>query len=139
MNLEDRIKLSCRVSAAVITDEAAASNLYDETGSNALAHSIGAATTAAEFDDDLNPVEWRTWQQEFKCKILPNTSARKVTGTDGADYVYSYEVFLRKPRQAAFIPRENDTVHLTKKDGTINRDMRCIGFVTLRSWLKIWV
>lgn len=137
MNLEDRIKLSCRVDASVVTDEDGLSYVQDDEKRTIA--SASELDGGYEFDEDLNPVEWTEWQQEFKCKILPNTSARKVTGNDGADYVYSYEVFLRKPRQAAFIPRDNDIVHITKKDGTIDKDCRCIGFVTLRNWLKLWV
>lgn len=137
MNLEDRIRLSLQVSCSVVTDEDAVTHVSDEASNTVVANS--EINGDSEFDEDLNPVEYTEWQMEYKCKILPNTSARKIKGNDGADYVYSYEVFMRKPKQAAFIPRENSIVHITKKDGTIDRDCRCIGFVTLRNWLKLWV
>lgn len=90
-------------------------------------------------DEQLNPTETTEWLEVGKCKIIPNNSAAKISGHDGHDYSYSYTIFLRKPKSNDNIPRENDLVHITKKDGTIDKDIRVIGFVTLRNWLKLWL
>lgn len=104
-----------------------------------LSDRIRVTVIANATDEDLNPIERTEQQQEFKCKIIPNSSAKKVTGNDGLDYVYSYEVYMRMPKDKNLIPRENQVVHITKKDGTIDRDSRCIGFVTLRNWVRLWL
>lgn len=137
MNLEDRIKLNWKVDALLITDEDGTTYTTDE------AQKLLALTSdlqeEEDYDEELNPVARTEWQQQFKCKILPNSSASKVTSNDGKDYIYSYEVFMRKPKQLTLLPIENDLVHITKKDGTIDKDCRCIGFVTLRNWVKLWL
>ena len=104
-----------------------------------LSDIIRVTLVANATDEDLNPIEHTEQQQEFKCKIIPNSSAKKVTGNDGLDYVYSHEVYMRMPKDKNFIPRENQVVHITKKDGTIDCDSRCIGFVTLRNWVRLWL
>lgn len=104
-----------------------------------LSDRIRVTLVASATDEDLNPIEHTEQQQEFKCKIIPNSSAKKVTGNDGLDYVYSYEVYMRMPKDKNLIPRENQVVHITKKDGTIDCDSRCIGFVTLRNWVRLWL
>lgn len=74
----------------------------------------------------------------MKCKILPNSDARKIKGEDGEDYVYSYVIFLRKPRTGTY-PVQNDTIHIIKKDGSIDKFCKCRGFVTIKNYVKIWV
>lgn len=88
-------------------------------------------------DENLNEIETVSWVTLGKCLITPNTAARLTKGNDGKDYIYSYEVIMRKPKSD--IPRENDIIHIVKKDGTIDKECRVQGFVTLRNWLKIWV
>ena len=91
------------------------------------------------FDDELNPTCEQKWIEIGKCCITPNSSAQKVKGADGQEYVYSYLILLRRPKDKALIPREGDMVHITKKDGTIDKDCRVTGFVTLRNWIKLWL
>lgn len=139
MNLEDRIKLSISIDSSLIVDEDELTFCTEDERNTKLIAYKSESAYEGEYDDELNPVERNEWTQLFKCKILPNSSASKVTGNDGIDYSYSYEVFMRKPKQLAFLPRENDFVHIRKKDGTIDKECRCIGFVTLRNWVKLWL
>lgn len=90
-------------------------------------------------DERLNPIETRTIVNLGKCAIIQNSSAAKVKSNDGKDYIYSYVVYLRKPKRIDYIPKENDIIRITKKDGTIDKECRVVGFVTLKNWLKIWV
>ncbi len=79
------------------------------------------------------------WADLGKCVITPNSSAAKTRGNDGRDYIYAYEVYMRKPKDAGLIPRDNDIVRITKSDGSIDRECRVAGFVTLRNWVKLWL
>lgn len=78
-------------------------------------------------------------EMEFlaKCVILPNNESRQVRGKDGIVRDYSYVVFYRKVRGKE-IPTEEDIIHLTKKDGTVDTDCVVVGMVTLRNWVKVW-
>lgn len=104
-----------------------------------LSDKIQLIRIAITEDERLNPIETKVVVNLGKCAIVQNSSAAKVKSNDGKDYVYSYVVYLRKPKQHADIPKENDIIHMTKKDGTIDKECRVIGFVTLKNWLKIWV
>lgn len=88
-------------------------------------------------NENLNEVNLVEWIDLGKCLIMPNTSASKTKGNDGKEYIYSYEIILRKPKE--YIPKENDMIHIVKKDGTIDKVCKVSGFVTLRNWLKLWV
>lgn len=90
-------------------------------------------------DERLNPIEIKEVVNLGKCVIVQNSLAAKIKSNDGKDYVYSYVVYMRKPKHIDDIPKENDIIHITKKDGTIDKDCRVVGFVTLKNWLKIWV
>lgn len=102
-----------------------------------LADTIELGITTVSFDDELNEVENTNWILLGKCLITPNAAAKKVNGNDGKEYIYSHEIIMRKNKE--YIPKENDLVHIVKKDGTIDKTCRVVGFVTLRNWLKIWV
>lgn len=90
------------------------------------------------YDDNLDPVEESRWVPIGKCCIIQNSSASKVRTNDGTEYVYSYVIVYRH-RKGALIPHEGDTIHITKKDGTIDKECKVVGFVTLRNWVKVWV
>ena len=102
-----------------------------------LTDKIEIERTYTFLNENLNEVDMKEWVELGKCLIMPNTSAAKAKGNDGKEYIYSYEIILRKPKNN--IPKENDTIHIVKKDGTIDKVCRISGFVTLRNWLKIWV
>lgn len=95
------------------------------------------------YDEDGNPIEASATRfYDFgKCIILPNTSARLITLADGSQYAYSYEVIapLSKAKYK-ILPREGDKVFITKKDGTISKELEVKGFVTFkRRYLKLWL
>ncbi len=95
------------------------------------------------YDEDGNPLEaTATRFIDFgKCLIFPNTSARLVSLNDGQQYVYSYEIIapLSKSKYN-ILPHEGDKVMITKKDGTINKEMEVKGFTTYkRRYLKLWL
>lgn len=91
------------------------------------------------YNEKLDAFEKVTWVTLGKCVIIQNSSAQKIKGNDGELYAYSYIVYLRKPKDANNIPRENDIVHITKKDGTIDTKAKVAGFRTLRNWLELWL
>lgn len=102
-----------------------------------LSDKIQLETNVVFVNEKLNEVNITKWIDLGKCLIMPNTSAAKIKGNDGKDFIYSYEVIMRKPKE--YIPKENDMVHIIKKDRTIDKICRVSGFVTLKNWLKIWV
>ena len=102
-----------------------------------LSDRIEVKVTTVSLDDNLNEVCRTEWIDLGKCFITPNSSASRTRGNDGKDYIYSYEIIMRKPK--TYIPKENDIIHIAKKDRTIDKECRVNGFVTLRNWMKIWV
>lgn len=102
-----------------------------------LSDIIELGTPIASQDQNLNEVSTISWTSLGKCLITPNSAASKTRSNDGKDYIYSYEIIMRKPKNT--IPKENQIIHIVKKDGTIDETCRVKGFVTLRNWLKIWV
>lgn len=90
-------------------------------------------------DKHLNPTETIQEIDLGKCIITPNSSATKIKGNDGSDYVYDYLIIMRKPKDITLIPQANEKVRIIKKDGSIDRTCRVSGYVTLRRWLKIWL
>lgn len=103
-----------------------------------LSDSIELQEVISDFDENLNEIEVKEWILLGKCHIMPNTSARLTKTNDGKGYVYAYEILMHKPKKQVF-PKENDLVRIKKKDGTIDKECRVIGFVTMRYWLKLWV
>ena len=95
------------------------------------------------FDEDGNPVDSTEgdWQTFGKCIILPNTSARLINLADGQQYVYTYEIYAPlSKKKYPLIPKEGSKVWITKKDGTIDKEMEVKGFNTYkRRYLKIWL
>ena len=102
-----------------------------------LSDKIQFKTTYTYLNENLNEVSNTEWVDLGKCLIMPNTSASKTKGNDGKEYIYSYEILLRKPKN--YLPKENDIIRIIKKDGSIDKECRVNGFVTLRTWLKLWV
>lgn len=88
-------------------------------------------------NENLNEVCLTEWVNLGKCLIMPNNAASKMKGNDGKEYIYSYEIVMRKPKSN--LPKENDRIHIMKKDGTIDTICQVKGFVTLRNWMKLWV
>lgn len=101
-----------------------------------LGDKIEILVVSSGYDENLDPVETREWISLGKCVINPNTSAAKTKANDGEEYIYSYLIIMKK---AGIIPKEGDVVHIQKEDGTIDKECRVSGFVTLRNWVKIWV
>lgn len=98
--------------------------------------------SGAGFDIDLNPVTpTETWQELGKCVIFPNNKAATINCNDGEVYQYQFEVVSRLKRDYySYLPKEGMTIHLHKKDGTIDKDFIVKGFLTLRQrYLKLWV
>lgn len=91
------------------------------------------------YNETLDALEQIEWVPLGKCVIVQNSSAKKIKGNDGELYTYSYIVYLRKPKDINNIPRENDIVHIMKKDGTIDERKKVAGFRTLRNWLELWL
>ena len=107
-----------------------------------LSDNIELKQVHTEYDNRLNEVEVVEWLPLGKCIITPNTAARLTRGNDGKEYVYSYEIIMKIPKNLfgqRVIPKENDEVHIVKEDGSIDKVCKVSGFVTMRSWLKIWV
>ena len=95
------------------------------------------------FDEDGNPLtpDAFIFIDFGKCVILPNTKASVITLADGQKYTYMYEIYapLNKANYP-LIPKEGDKVYITKKDGTIDKEMEVKGFVTLKKrYLRIWL
>lgn len=96
----------------------------------------------AEFDEDMNPRQMQWEYYPFsKCFISFNSSAQKIRLNDGQEYVYSYYVILPLKRSIYhLIPKEGEKVHITKADGTIDKEMEVRGFVTYKKrYLKLWL
>lgn len=95
------------------------------------------------FDEDGNAIEPTEgeWQDFGKCAILPNTSARLVSLADGQQYAYSYELYAPLSKNKyPLIPKEGSKVWITKKDGTIDKEMEVKGFVTYKKrYLRLWL
>ena len=104
-----------------------------------LSDSIKILVVESGFDDNLDPVNITQWIDLGRCIIVQNTSAQKTTLANGTEYIYTYQIFMRKPVDINLIQRESETIRITKKDGTIDKECNVAGFVTLRNWLKIWV
>lgn len=103
-----------------------------------LSDDIELMVVTSGVDENLDPIEITEWVELGKCAIVQNSSARKIALNDGMEYVYGYEVFYRKKKDMP-IPKEGDTIHLTKEDRTIDKDCKVAGFATMRNWVKIWV
>jgi len=94
------------------------------------------------YDDNGNPEEpTEEWQDFGKCIIFPNSSAAKTRLNDGTEFVYSYEVIARMKKELySLIPKEGDTVRISKSDGTIDKTLTVKGFLTLKKrYLKLWL
>lgn len=87
-------------------------------------------------DEYYNISETISWIDLGKCCIFPNTQATETDGEYNKIRSYQYTIVMRKPRTR--YPVENDVIRIQKKDGSINKEVRVTGFVTLRNWIKLW-
>lgn len=97
----------------------------------------------ASYDADGNPVAGSDDEYVLfgKCTILPNSAANAIVLADGLKYAYAYELYapLSKAKYN-LIPQEGEKVWITKKDGTIDKEMEVRGFVTYKKrYLKLWL
>lgn len=91
-----------------------------------------------EKNENLDTIEVVSWSDPWKCNVLPNTKSQTVHGNDGVDYVYAFEIMLRKPQD--LYPKEGDMVRIVKKDGSVDATKRVLGHVILKGFLlKLWV
>lgn len=107
-----------------------------------LSDRIKLKTVNTKYDERLNEIETIEWIDLGKCSIMPNTAAKVTRGNDGKEYLYAYEIIMKVPKNlfgSRIVPQEGDDIHIAKADGTINKECKVSGFVTLRNWLKIWV
>ena len=102
-----------------------------------LSDSIELKTVVSGFNENLDEIESIEWIKLGKCIINPNTAAKLTIGNDGKEYLYSYEIMMKKPK--GIFPKEGDEIHIVKQDGTIDKVCKVSGFVTLKTWLKLWV
>ena len=103
-----------------------------------LADKITLKRTTQVQDAQLDWVEQTHSIELGKCVIIPN-NAKLVSLQDGRQYQYAFEVYLRRPRNAANIPHDNDNVLLEKADGTIKGEWRVQGYCTMKQWLRLWL
>lgn len=102
-----------------------------------------APNEGSGYDEDGNPIV--STESEYilfgKCTILSNSRANIISLADGQQYAYIYELYapLSKSKYP-LIPKEGDKVWITKKDGTIDKEMEVRGFVTYKKrYLKLWL
>lgn len=107
-----------------------------------LSDNIRLKIVNTKYDDRLNEVETIEWLDLGKCIIMPNSAAKITRGNDGKEFLYSYEIMMKIPKDLfghKLVPKEGNDVHIVKADGTIDKICKIVGFVTLRDWIKIWV
>lgn len=141
MNFEDRLQIQLKIYNVGYVQ--VGDRFYDMDDEGAPDFSMENENAGSGYDEDGNPIEaTATRFYDFgKCLILPNTSARAVTLNDGHQYTYSYEIIAPLSKQKyKILPHEGDKVIITKKDGTINKEMEVKGFVTYKQrYLKLWL
>lgn len=141
MNFEDSLKVCAKVFNPGYLEIGGKCYLMKDDGS--IDFENGQNEPHTTFDDNGDSLQPSTIRYiDFgKCILLPNTKARSITLFDGQRYVYSYEVIAPLSKRGyLLIPREGDKVWITKKDGTIDREMEVKGFVTLkRRYIKLWL
>lgn len=141
MNFEDTLKIGAKVYDVGYAEIGGRYYSLNENGS--------IDTTDCDndlqggYDDNGNPlIPIDTVFIDFgKCTILPNSRASIIGLADGQQYIYTYEVYapLSKAKYP-LIPKEGDKVVITKKDGTIDKEMEVKGFVTYKQrYLKLWL
>lgn len=141
MNFEDSLKVGAKVYDVGYAE--IGEKYYELKGDGTPDLSLCYNDIQGGFDADGNPIQPIDiiFVEFGKCTIMPNSKANTVGLVDGRQFVYSYEIYtpLSKSKYS-LIPKEGDKVWITKKDGTIDKEMEVKGFVTYKKrYLKLWV
>ena len=142
MNFEDSLKIGANVYDIGYAEVGGKYYSLNDDGTLNLSDNENEALKSG-FDEEGNPLtpDAFIFIDFGKCVILPNTRASVITLADGQKYTYMYEIYapLNKAKYP-LIPKEGDKVYITKKDGTIDKEMEVKGFVTYKKrYLKIWL
>nr|DAG41983.1 MAG TPA: hypothetical protein [Bacteriophage sp.] len=142
MNFEDSLKIGANVYDIGYAEIGEKYYSLNDDGTLNLSDNANE-TLKSGFDEEGNPLtpEAFIFIDFGKCVILPNTKASVITLADGQKYTYMYEIYapLNKVKYP-LIPKEGEKVWITKKDGTIDKEMEVKGFVTLKKrYLRIWL
>ena len=142
MNFEDSLKIGANVYDIGYAEVGGKYYSLNDDGTLNLSDNENEALKSG-FDEDGNPLtpDAFIFIDFGKCVILPNTRASVITLADGQKYTYMYEIYapLNKAKYP-LIPKEGDKVYITKKDGTIDKEMEIKGFVTYKKrYLRIWL
>lgn len=142
MNFEDTLKIGANVYDIGYAEVGGKYYSLNDDGTLNLSDNENEALKSG-FDEEGNPItpDAFIFIDFGKCVILPNTKASVITLADGQQYVYSHEIYapLSKAKYP-LIPKEGEKVWITKKDGTIDKEMEVKGFVTLKKrYLRIWL
>ena len=142
MNFEDSLKIGANVYDIGYAEFGGKYYSLNDDGTLNLSDN-GNEALKSGFDEEGNPLtpDAFIFIDFGKCVILPNTKASVITLADGQKYTYMYEIYapINKAKYP-LIPKEGDKVYITKKDGTIDKEMEVKGFVTYKKrYLKIWL
>ena len=142
MNFEDSLKIGANVYDIGYAEVGGKYYSLNDDGTLNLSDNENEALKSG-FDEEGNPItpDAFIFIDFGKCVILPNTKASVITLADGQKYTYMYEIYapLNKAKYP-LIPKEGDKVYITKKDGTIDKEMEIKGFVTYKKrYLRIWL
>ena len=142
MNFEDTLKIGANVYDIGYAEVVGKYYSLNDDGTLNLSDNENEALKSG-FDEEGNPLtpDAFIFIDFGKCVILPNTKASVITLADGQKYTYMYEIYapLNKAKYP-LIPKEGEKVWITKKDGTIDKEMEVKGFVTLKKrYLRIWL
>ena len=142
MNFEDSLKIGANVYDIGYAEVGGKYYSLNDDGTLNLSDNENEALKSG-FDEEGNPLtpDAFIFIDFGKCVILPNTKASVITLADGQKYTYMYEIYapLNKAKYP-LIPKEGDKVYITKKDGTIDKEMEAKGFVTYKKrYLRIWL
>ena len=142
MNFEDSLKIGANVYDIGYAEVGEKYYSLNDDGTLNLSDNENEALKSG-FDEEGNPLtpDAFIFIDFGKCVILPNTKASVITLADGQKYTYMYEIYapLNKAKYP-LIPKEGDKVYITKKDGTIDKEMEVKGFVTYKKrYLRIWL
>ena len=142
MNFEDSLKIGANVYDIGYAEVGGKYYSLNDDGTLNLSDNANEALKSG-FDEEGNPLtpEAFIFIDFGKCVILPNTKASVITLVDGQKYTYMYEIYAPLSKiKYPLIPKEGDKVYITKKDGTIDKEMEVKGFVTYKKrYLKIWL
>ena len=142
MNFEDSLKIGANVYDIGYAEVGEKYYSLNDDGTLNLSDNENEVLKSG-FDEEGNPLtpDAFIFIDFGKCVILPNTKASVITLADGQKYTYMYEIYapLNKAKYP-LIPKEGDKVYITKKDGTIDKEMEVKGFVTYKKrYLRIWL